>query len=471
MKFKIFLFQFLLTVPLVGQTIDTSKTFELENFLQWVRVYHPVMQQAAILDDEARAELLQARGAFDPKLFADYEDKSFDQKNYFRIGEAGLKIPTWFGADLKVVHTWANGNFLNPANFLPEQGQAVLGLEVPLIRNLVFDQRRAQVQMAKVYAESNEARRRSIVNDLLLDAIERYWEWAYAYEARNIYAKGLELAENRFTIIKESFLQGDKPAIDTLESMIQIQDRQIQLEQARMDLQKARLELSNFLWYEELIPVEIPEKLKPQSLEDQTIIDDIQRLADPAILANHPDIRFLNAKQSQLEIKERLKREAFKPQLNIQYNLLADGLDFVPKTAVEPGISDLLRQNYKWGIKFSYPLIWRKERGGLQLVRLQQFENNTKIQHKRLEIVNKVRAADQGIRILDGQISNQRKAYQNQQRLLNAENEKFRIGESSVFLLNSREQKLIDTELKLVKLETKRQKLEKKLRWARGELR
>ena len=58
----------------------------------------------------------------------------------------------------------------------------------------------------------------------------------------------------------------------------------------------------------------------------------------------------------------------------------------------------------------------------------------------------------------------------NYETLLDAEFEKFRIGESSIFLLNSREQKLIDSQMKLNKLQTEFQKLKWKLRGAKGQL-
>ncbi|MGQ3015574.1 MAG: TolC family protein, partial [Flavobacteriales bacterium] len=43
----------------------------------------------------------------------------------------------------------------------------------------------------------------------------------------------------------------------------------------------------------------------------------------------------------------------------------------------------------------------------------------------------------------------------NYQRLLDAENRKFGIGESSLFLLNSRESKLIESQQKLIELTNK----------------
>ena len=57
----------------------------------------------------------------------------------------------------------------------------------------------------------------------------------------------------------------------------------------------------------------------------------------------------------------------------------------------------------------------------------------------------------------------------NYARLLEAENEKFRIGESSIFLLNSREQKLLEAQLKLIKLQADYRKTLAALRWASGQ--
>ena len=95
------LFFILFAVPVFSQSIDTTQVFTLEKYLTWVKAYHPVMQQAGLLRNKADASLLEARGVLDPKWFGEYEDKSFDEKNYFRVGEAGLKVPLWFGADIK----------------------------------------------------------------------------------------------------------------------------------------------------------------------------------------------------------------------------------------------------------------------------------------------------------------------------------------------------------------------------------
>ncbi|MEL6945804.1 MAG: TolC family protein, partial [Bacteroidota bacterium] len=351
-------------------------------------------------------------------------------------------------------------------------GQAVLGVEIPLVQGLLFDQRRAQIQQAELYRAANEAERRDIVNNLMLDAAEGYWKWVYQFQVLQVFENSLRLAEDRFDLIKESYLQGDKPAIDTLESLIQIQNFGVQRDQAIVDYETARLELSNFLWLDDLVPLEVSSSLKPSDLESIEISDIPQRTNSffQNMDSFHPQLRSILVKQQQLEIKERLKLEMLKPSLNFSYNFLGNGFQLVPSESENAALSALLTENYKWGLNFSYPLFLRKERGSLQLVRIEQLNNNYKFRQKRLEIENKVNAITQQIETTQQQLATQETVLSNYQRLLEVENIKFRIGESSIFLLNNREQKLIDTQLKVLKFQMKYQQLQYKLEWAMGRL-
>ncbi len=465
-------FLLLISTSLCAQKIDDTQVFSLEKYLEWVRQYHPVMQQAGLLESRADANILAARGSLDPKWFGNYEDKSFDQKNYFRVGEAGLKIPTWWGIDIKAAYLWSNGDFLNPAENLPINGQALIGVEVPVLQGLLFDQRRAQIKQAELFMEVNEATRRSMTNNLLLEAIESYWFWAYKYEVVNIYQTSLDLAEIRFENILESFRQGDKPAIDTLESMIQVQNRQLDLSQALVELDNAALDLSTYLWYENLVPVEISDQLRPEALAPDWTLAGLD-IAIPVLqeLENsHPNLQMLVAKQKQLDIKEKLKREQFKPQLNFTYNFLGNGFDLSGENIDVSRVDNLFLENYKWGLTFSYPLLLRKERAGLQLVKLEQLETNYKIKNKQLQINNKIQSTLQLLATTEQQLAIIAAMVSNYELLLAAENEKLRIGESSIFLINSREQKLIEAQLKSNKLQLTIQKLRWKLQWTMGRL-
>ncbi|MEM8909567.1 MAG: TolC family protein, partial [Bacteroidota bacterium] len=132
--------------------------------------------------------------------------------------------------------------------------------------------------------------------------------------------------------------------------------------------------------------------------------------------------------------------------------------------------NNLLTENYKWGLELSFPLFLRKARGGIEQVKLEQRAVRLQYQDKQLQIQNKIRATGQLLLTAFNQLGLRENMVRNYQDLLVAENEKFRIGESSIFLLNSREQKLLDAQLKLAKLQIDYQKLAGKLEWAKGNL-
>lgn len=462
----------ILPLSLLAQPADSARLFSQEEFFRWILEYHPVVKQARLLDNEAAALERLARGGFDPKAYAEWDQKSFDKKEYFSIGEGGLKIPTWYGAELKAAYTVTDGIYLNPERNLPEAGQAVLGLKVPLARGLIIDERRATLQQAKLMAQANEAERRSMINTLLLEAASAYWEWARAYNELLIQQQALALTEERMKGIVESFLQGDKPAIDTLETMIQVQNRQLSLNDASVSYRNAGLVLSNYLWYEGAVPVEATDGLRPPTLAElQPALPALgaQAIWQSASLS-HPDIRSYQVKLSQLEVGRQLAAEQLKPRLDVEYNFLSDGSDFIYNTDNGSGLTNLVTQNYKWGLRFEFPLLLRKERGKLQLAKLKIQDAEYGLQQKRVEIANKIGAYYNELENLLEQIRLTERTVANYQALLDAEIEKFNLGESSIFLLNSREQKLIDTQLKLTALRGKFFKSRIGLEWAAGQL-
>src|SRR5690606_16653606 len=154
--------------------------------------------------------------------------KSFDGKNYFNIGEGGVKWPTWYGIEAKLAYNYASGIYLNPENTLPSDGQAVIGLTVPLLQGLFIDERRAGLFQANILRSANESELRLQMNDLLYVAAKIYWDWVLADANLRVYEEAVNVARQRFEAQRESYLQGDKPAIDTLEAFIQVQDRLIQ---------------------------------------------------------------------------------------------------------------------------------------------------------------------------------------------------------------------------------------------------
>jgi outer membrane protein TolC len=451
---------------------DTTRMFSQDEFFGWVLRYHPAAKQARLLDAETRAIERFARGAFDPILYAEWDQKSFDQKEYFAIGEGGVKIPTWYGIELKGAYLVTDGLFLNPERNLPDVGQAVLGLKVPLARGLFIDERRAALEQAKIMAQANEAERMAILNNLMLSAASAFWDWTVAYNQALVQEQALELTRVRLEAIVESFIQGDLPAIDTLETIIQLQNIQASLLDARIAYRNAGLQLSNFLWDEDGIPLRITACLVPPELEELPVF--LPALGPEALWQEasqaHPEIRRLEARLAHLDVSRRLAAEQLKPRLDVEYNFLGEGANFINGAASDPGLAPLFAENYKWGLTFGFPLFLRRERGRLDLAKLQIMNTEFGLEQRRLDINNLIYAQFNELDNLRQQIGIAIANVRGYRDLLNAEIMKFDLGESSIFLINTREQQLIGSELKLAELRGKFFKSLIALEWAAGRL-
>ena len=143
-----------------------------------------------------------------------------------------------------------------------------------------------------------------------------------------------------------------------------------------------------------------------------------------------------------------MKAEKIKPKLNLNYNFLSEPVG-------DNFLNNVSSQNYKWGIEFSLPIFLREQRGNLQLAKY-KIENTTFGQRqKQLEIENKVLSYFNEHVALRKQVDIYRDAVSNYSSLLEGERIKFNIGESSLFLVNSRESSLIEARLKAIALVSK----------------
>jgi outer membrane protein TolC len=212
---------------------------------------------------------------------------------------------------------------------------------------------------------------------------------------------------------------------------------------------KAALELSNFLWLENNIPVELQPDVIPD-INSEPIVDatfSINQLRnDEVILDEHPKMLSLGYKLEGLEVDTRLKANKLLPRIDVEYNFLTETPD-VART--------FNTAEYKGGVNFSFPLFLRKERGDLKLARLKLQDTEFEMDATRVNLQNKINALKQELEsyVLQNEITVE--MVTDYQRMLYAEERKFQIGESSLFLVNSRESKLIDGQLKAIEIQNK----------------
>ncbi|MCC7504505.1 MAG: TolC family protein [Saprospiraceae bacterium] len=443
------------------------------SFRRQVISSHPAAVQANLRLDQARAYLLKARGGFDPKAYAEVYGKNFNGKEYFNYGEAGIKIPTWMGLEFKGAYNQASGIYLDPESTLPADGQVSAGITWRLGQGLLFDERRADLAQARIGLRAAEAERDLILNNLLLDAMKAYWTWVIAENQLRVYEEALRQAQLRIDAIRESVVQGDKPAIDTTETLLQVQIRQLDVNFARLERQNAALELANYWWTDAnttIAPALLPpaprlDPLLPPGLLPDAVRTDLRLQA----LANHPELRGYEAKLQNLSVERRLKNEWRKPSLDLNYYLLGNGWTFFPTPYPGEGIG-VVTNNTKYGLSFSYPILNRKARGDYQLAQIKVRDTELALSQKKRAIEMKF---NQYLNELDnyaGQIVLFAGMTSNYRSLLDAELAKFELGESSVFLVNTREQRWLDAQIKYQELVGEYQKANVALLWSAGTL-
>jgi len=436
----------LLFLPMLqyGQTQD-SIVLNFEEYLQMVKTFHPVVRQARLKADLGDAELLKARGGFDPKIEANYDRKDFKDTRYFDLFNAAFKIPTWYGIELKAKFEQNEGFYLNPQNTVPDDGLFAAGISVPIGQGLFINERMAALKQAKAYQQQSLADQQLAVNKVLYDASVAYFDWISAYRELKLYNNFIENAQFRYDGILSSFEVGDKPAIDTLEADIQIQDRKLSLEQARLKFFKASQQLGTYLWAENNTPLVIRESVYPEDalFENSTIPAEF--LSDTEI-TTHPKIRSLEYKVEILEFDRRLKANKLLPKLDLEYNFLSGDPDI---------LRSFVNENYKVGVNFSIPLFLRKERGDLQKSKIKLQDAELELYSEQLNLQNKIRALKEQFLSYQEQVLMINQLVENYEIMLNAEERKLQLGESSVFLVNTREKSLISARLKQISVQEK----------------
>ncbi|MBC6699008.1 TolC family protein [Hymenobacter puniceus] len=452
---------------------DTGRVFGLNDLLTFVALRHPVARQAGLLPERALQEVRFARGLFDPMATSKYYGKTFKGLEYFHDWETQLRVPVWYGLDVKAGFDRGVGPYISGENYTGPAGLSYVGLSVPLAQGLLIDERRASVRQAQALQGLAEAERRSALNKLLLQAAKDYWDWTLNFRRRELLRQNAELADMRFRAVRERVRFGDLAAIDSVEALTELQNRLALLSQAQVQWQNATLQLSNYLWDEQQQPRELPVGVRPQVLPGPADWRPLppDSLAALTALAQqiHPDLLKSRAKLTQLGIERRLLSNKLLPKLNVDYNLLQAGQPFNPEKAASLS-GTYLQNNYKLGVSFAYPLLLRQERAKLQLNRLKLRETELDLQQDSREIQTGVRAVANDWEALREQLRLQEQVVLNAGRLRDGEQIRFENGESSVFLINSREASLVSARIKLAELQAKYAQTQATLRWAAGSI-
>lgn len=458
MKRLLFVAGFLLS----GTWAFAQPTMSLEEFLGAVRTFHPLARQAAIGVEIARAEITSARGAFDPVLQNNISRKEFGGVLYYDHQLSEVRIPTWYGVDLVAgIESLTGQRTSTPET---KGNSSYFGFSVPVAKGLLIDRRRADLQQAKIFQDLSVQEQRALINDLLYDAARAYWNWWQQYQVQLLFRQAVRNAEERFRLVKAAYQIGERPAIDTVEALAQLQSFRILEQDVNLGVANSQLDVTVFLWQQNGEAYSLPQTVVPQgaatamleAFQPERLLQQVQQ---------HPELQQYRFKLEALQVEKRLKFQSLLPSVYLKYNQLNKSHD-LSKAFSTPW----LENNYRYGVTVGLPLRLSEGRGEYRKAKLKIEQTELQQLNKRVSLETKLRQYYNEWRQLGQQILLQQQAIASYQQLQRGEEIRFFNGESSLFLINSREQKTLEARQKLLELQAKEQKARASVLWAAGTL-
>ncbi|MFM7357664.1 MAG: TolC family protein [Sediminibacterium sp.] len=445
--------------------VPGGEILSLPNVLEWVRKYHPVARQAVLITERADAELTAARGAFDPVVGYDVNRKTFDGQNYYNYSNGELQVPFAAPVTLRTGLENTRGLFANPE--LSIGRMSYFGIEVPLANGLLIDKRRAALQQAKLMKTMSVQDRLAQVNDLLLETYAAYWRWAGAWEINQLITQFSINAANRLQLVRINWQNGDRSVMDTVEAYAQLQQIKLLQSEAAMKLNNMALELSYFLWQADDQPVRLADNLQPEIalFRGRAINAPLEELLATA-LDDNPMLNAAALKVSSMEIDKKLKFQQLLPYFSVKANVLNNNY-----SVFSGWESGFLQNNNRWGVGFSMPLFFRQGRGEYKRAQIKLKESTIELSAKRWQTENKIRYYYTEFTRQWEQLQLTDQVQTNLRQLLKNEELRFSQGESSLFLVNSREIKWLESLQKQTELRVKYLISAYQVQWAAGTLR
>lgn len=431
----------------------SSQELTLTEYLNWVLEEHPLAQKVKLNPQMRNAQYLQVKGLFDPLLESKFKNKFFKGTEYYSTSETSLSYNTPYAIGLVGHFDVNSGSYVNPVDYTSNAGLLSLGVSMPLIKGLVIDERRMAKKRAEVLLEAGNLEQQLALNELLSQSVQLYSDWYYAVQKNLIIDSLVSTSERRFFAVRSRYLGGDRSAIDTLEACVQNQNRLLQFQESKLEVIKSRIALVAFLESRDENRVAIlNESITPSANFKNELAPFRYANSLLPLLETHPELALYANKGESLRIEEKWKIEKLKPKLNVEYH-------FLNKDFSEVMPSYFSTNNYKWGAEFSMPLFLREARGDLKVQRIKIEENNLNIEWKRNQLEQKTLTLENAY---TNTLSQQQLAESNAglyKRLLQAENSRLFNGESTLFIVNQRENTYFENAIKALELDRKVQQV------------
>ncbi len=404
----------------------------LEEVLDSTERSHPLLLAEIAKRSAAAGKAVGARGAFDTKLAV---EAGSNQLGYYktRAGSGEVYQPLRaLGGEVFGKYKRGLGNFepWKESGLTLSQGEWSGGVRLPLVRDRVIDERRADLQIANLMVDLADTSVQGQRLVLLGHAAATYWKWVSAGRKLVIARDLLSLAEDRRQQVEDLVAAGQVAEIEVAENERAVLRRRSSTLSAERELLAARLGLSLYLRDTAGDPQQAGEDRLPEFPEPVAVTDEQLERDLRAALDRHPEIAGALVELTQNGVALQLSRNRLLPSVNLTAQV---GRDSGTGPYRKRG-NELIA-----GISIESPFQRRKARGEIAAQNAQQEQLLYKLMYVRNEVEMGIRDAAGALALGLRRLEVARAEYDVAVRLAEAEMERFQFGDSTLFVVNQRE--------------------------------
>lgn len=422
---------------------DPASSLKLDQVIRSVYQSYPLLDSALESREIAFGQHLSAHGNFDLKLKGASENGPLGFYKTYRQS-VGLVQALYTGGEVFGGYRVGRGQF--QPWYLERQtndgGEFKAGVAIPLIKNRTIDERRAELWRTNLGRQVAEFDIQAQLIGFVQEASYAYWEWVAAGRAYNVFARVLELAEERVNRIQRLVDTGliDPPELTDNQRLIA--ERRAKLAEARRKVEQKAAKLSLYLRDARGNPIvptieQLPNFPNPILFDGEQLQSDVQ-----TAWINRPDLQFLDVVGRQLEVDRAEATNELLPEVSA---LIVGSKDMGEPTSSK---GDKTPFELEAGVFVDVPLQRSKARGKLTAIEAKMRQLAAKRRMTQDKISVDVQNAYAALLAAYEQVMQTREAVRLAEDLAQRERVNFEAGASDVLKITLREQYAAESALK-----------------------
>lgn len=462
------------------QRAGPVRELSLGDALRIGRANNVGLRAAELLPEQARMDLLFAEAGFAPELFgsAGYAERESPARNAFSPSVESTTIDAQIGWRQRVVTGGLFDLAFAPARFessgsaaFPERqfsSEWSASFRQPLLRGAWSDYALAPINAARYRLSQAGHDYERAVQDTLLQIVQAYWELAFARENWRVVAAALEVAEEQLRITDERIRVQALAPRDRVADEAEVARRREELIVAENDIRAREDDLRRLLfdgtdrtlWQINLRPA------SAIAVEPKTEAVPFEPLVEVAL--NHrPDVRALRSSVAAAEVALLEAERDTLPSLDLVSTYASDGV----RDRFQPAWSDSLDQQYPdWSLRleFSLPIGNHAARSRSQRARLEVERQRRLLHAATLDVAKQVRDVVRDLQSLTQSLRAGAESVRLAATNLETEQVKLRVGASTAFEVQRRNQELSEAKRRLLRNQLDYRTAESRLLYVQG---